>query len=93
MGFCINKVGTFFATFISTGISKASEFVSSTVNFIGALPNQIWNAIEGAVSNVVNWGFQLLSAGISAAQSLVNGICNTVSELPGLIISIASNLV
>ena len=80
--YAANKVGTFFANLISTGISKASEFVNSTVNFISALPSQIWNGIVGAVYSVTSWGEQLLSAGINAAQNLANGIWNTICELP-----------
>ena len=88
-----NKVGTFFADLISTGIAKASEFVSSTVNFISALPGQVWNAIVGAVANVVSWGAQLLAAGISAAHGLVSGIWDTISQLPGKMLDIGRNLV
>ena len=39
------------------------------------------------------WECQFLSAGIDAAQNLVNGIWNTICELPGKMISIGGDLV
>ena len=88
-----DKVGIFFANLINTGVSKAGEFVNSSVNFIKELPSKIWNGIVGAVSNVVSWGSQLLLAGINAAQNLVSGIFNTICGLPGKMLDIGKNLV
>ena len=71
----------------------APQFVNTIINFMSELPGKIWNAIVGAVSNVSNWGSQLLSAGINAAQNLVNGIWNEISKIPGQMLEIGTNLV
>lgn len=88
-----NKVETFFSNLISTGISKASEFVNNVANSVRELPGRIWNGIVDAISSVASWGSQLLSAGINAAQNLVNGIWNTICELPGKMLDIGGDLV
>ena len=45
-----------FGNIIDTAGSKASEFVSTVINFVGELPDKIWNGIIGAVSSVASWG-------------------------------------
>jgi len=69
------------------------QFISDVGRWFGELPGKIWDGIAGAIGVVSEWGNQLISAGVNAAQSLVSSIWSTICELPGKMLDIGKNLV
>ena len=57
------------------------------------MPGKVWNAIVGAVQQVVNWGTQLAAKGTEAAKGLHNAVVNGVRSLPSKMAEIGSNIV
>lgn len=66
---------------VSSLAKKVGEGITSIVNFFKSLPSKIGKAISSAVNTVVNWGKNLLNAGVNAAKNFVNGIVNGISSL------------
>lgn len=82
----VNGLVVFFTQTIPNGIN-------TMVSFFTKLPGSIWNAIVGAVNKVKQWGSNLVSAAVSAASSLVSGVVNTITSLPGKMLDIGKNIV
>ena len=77
----------------SRAVTAATNLLNQTITTLSQLPGKVWNAIVGAVQQVVNWGTQLAAKGTEAAKGLYNAVVNGVSSLPSKMAEIGSNIV
>ena len=77
-----------FTNLVSTGRTKASEFLNAVVSFIQQIPSRVGGFLANTLNNVISWGANMASKGKKAAKDLYNGIVETVSGLPKKMMSL-----
>ena len=75
------------AAVVKNGRQVLSNVISSQ------MPGRVWNAIQGAIQSVANWGSGLLQQGRNAASQLVSAVINGVASLPSQMASVGYNIV
>jgi phage-related protein len=61
---------SFFSDCINSAKTKALKFVSSIINKVKTLPQNIWNSIAGAISKISEWWNQLSERAKFAAANI-----------------------
>lgn len=77
-----------FGTVITLLYQKSETFrniVDKIVTFFKELPGKIWDAIVGAVTKIAEWGEQMRTKAITAAQTLISNYVTFMMQLPGKI--------
>ncbi len=78
---------------LSNAKEAATNFVSNIINGITSLPEKIYNTIKAAISKVTAWGTEMKNTAVNGMKTLVTGIVDALSGLPGQMVSIGTNLV
>lgn len=97
----VNKVLGEIWNFVQNAFNSIKDFITKTVpetidnviKWFKELPGNIWNALVSVINGVKQWGVNLFNAAADAGRELVDGVINTVSSLPGKMISIGANII
>ena len=61
---------------------KVSEFVGNVASYFSQLPGRIWVWLQGVITNIQQWGVNLLNKAVEIATNVINSIVSFFSELP-----------
>ncbi len=61
---------------------QAGYLVDGVVNGIADMPARALEAMSGVVAEVMSWGAEMASAGLSAAKEFANSVITAIQELP-----------
>lgn len=62
--------------------AKIGEFVSNVAAFFSELPGKIWVWLQGVITNIQQWGVDLLNRATEIANNVISSIVGFFSELP-----------
>ena len=78
---------------LSQAKTAAMNILSNVYSTLSQMPGRVWNAIQGAIQSVANWGSGLLQQGRNAASQLVRSVINGVASLPSQMANVGYNIV
>lgn len=78
---------------LSQASAAASNILNNVYSTLAQMPERVWNAIQGAIQSVANWGNGLLQQGRNAASQLVSAVINGVASLPYQMANVGYNIV
>lgn len=89
----INNIAQWGANAYNTATQWVSNTINSIIDWFATLPSRIWEWLTQTISNIAQWGADMVSKGRQAASDLVTTVKTKISELPGEMLSIGSNIV
>lgn len=76
---------TVFGTLINFFTVTIPESITTLTTFFATLPENIYNAIVGAIQFVINWGSEMISVGGTAINEFLSTVITVISQLPQMI--------
>jgi hypothetical protein len=68
--------------FVDAGVQGATDFVDGILDYIGDLPDQIWDYLTNVVTYVMNWQYVLIKAAVDTGKGIFNGIIDFIKTIP-----------
>lgn len=62
---------------------QGTYLVDGLVNSLSAMPGEMLSILTDALSNVISWGSDMASKGLSAAKETVTNVVSNLSQMPG----------
>ena len=83
----------FFTSMKNKAVTAVTNLYNSVVNWFKKLPSSIQTWLSNAISKVATWGTNMASRAREGMSSVITAVTNTLSSLPGRVLSIGSDLV
>lgn len=72
-------------TIIAAIVEMTPQIIAALLEILIQLPILIWDILVGIVTNIVQWGKEILGAGKEAIGNLVSNVWQKIKEMPGKI--------
>ena len=70
-----------------------SNGIDDIVNFFGTLPGRIGTWLDETITNIAQWGANMIDKGVNSAKDLIDGIANFFKSLPGMALEWGADMI
>lgn len=70
-----------------------SNGIDDIVNFFGTLPGRIGTWLDETITNIAQWGANMIDKGVNSAKDLIDGIADFFKSLPGLALEWGADMI
>lgn len=89
----VARIGEWGANMATTAGTAMNTMVQTVIQWVQQLPEQVWVWLVNTANKLNQWTIQLVQKGQAAATGLVNAVLDGVRTLPGLMVSVGSDIV
>lgn len=89
----VARIGEWGANMATTAGTAMNTMVQTVIQWVQQLPEQVWVWLVNTANKLNQWTIQLVQKGRAAATGLVNAVLDGVRTLPGLMVSVGSDIV
>lgn len=89
----VARIGEWGANMATTAGAAMNTMVQTVIQWVQQLPEQVWVWLVNTANKLNQWTIQLVQKGQAAATGLVNAVLDGVRTLPGLMVSVGSDIV
>lgn len=89
----VARIGEWGANLATTTGTVMNSMVQTVIQCVQQLPEKVWVWLVNTANKLNQWTIQLVQKGQEAATGLVNAVLDGVRTLPGLMVSIGSDIV